>query len=123
MRGEIQVAGALGFFQLRLGLLDLAVDEAGGVDGGLLVLPLGLEPGGLLLEVGELFFQLLQSGPRSLVLLLLEGALLDLELKDLALELIDLGRHRIQFHPQARRRFVHQVHRLVRQEAVADVTV
>jgi hypothetical protein len=39
---EVQVVGALGLFQFELGLLDLAVDDADGVDGGLLVLPLRL---------------------------------------------------------------------------------
>ena len=43
LRGQVQIAAALGLFQFELGLLDLAVDDADGVDGGLFVLPLRLE--------------------------------------------------------------------------------
>ena len=47
LRRQVQVVAALGLFQFEFGLLDLAVDDADGVDGGLLVLPLGLELLGL----------------------------------------------------------------------------
>ena len=123
LRGEVQIVAALGLFQLELGLLDLAVDDADGVDGGLLVLPLGLELFGLLLEVGQVLLQLLQPLAGAFVLLLLERALLDLQLLDLPLQLVNLGRHGVQLHAQARGGFVNQVNRLVRQETVGDVAM
>ena len=38
-------------------------------------------------------------------------------------DLVELGRHRVDLHAQLRRRLVHQVDRLVGQEAVGDVAV
>ncbi len=49
--------------------------------------------------------------------------MLDFQLHDLAVQLVDLGGHRVEFHAQPRRRFVHQVHGLVGEEAVGDITV
>ena len=48
---------------------------------------------------------------------------LDLQLHDAALDLVDLLRHRVDLHPDARRRLVDEVDRLVGQEAVGDVAV
>ena len=52
-----------------------------------------------------------------------EGRRFDLHPRQLAGRLVDLGGHRVHFHPQAARRFVDQVDRLVGQEAVVDVAV
>ena len=64
-----------------------------------------------------------RRAPAGVVLLLLERLLLDLELHDAALDLVDLGRHRVDLDAQPRRRLVDQVDRLVGQEAVGDVAV
>ena len=56
-------------------------------------------------------------------MLLLERAALDLELDDAAVELVDLLGLRFRLHAEPRRRLVHQVDRLVGEEAVGDVTV
>ena len=58
-----------------------------------------------------------------LVLLLFERRQLDLELHDLALDLVDLLRQRIDRDAQPRRGLVDQVDRLVGQEPVRDVTM
>ena len=123
LRGEVEVAGALGFLQLGLRFLNLRGDDAGGVDGGLLVLPLGLELGGLFLEVGELLLDFLEAILGGVVLLLLHRVLLDFELEDLSFELIDLGRHGIEFHAQARGGFIHEIDGFVGQEAIRDVAM
>ena len=60
---------------------------------------------------------------RGLVLLLLERLALDLELDQLALDLVDLGRERVDLDAQARGGLVDEVDRLVGQEAVRDVAV
>ena len=57
------------------------------------------------------------------VLLLHEGLLLDLHLRELAVNGVYVGRHAVQFHAQAARRLVHKVDGLVRQETVGDVAV
>ena len=69
------------------------------------------------------FSSFLSRSRERLVLLLLQRALLDFQLLNLPLELVNLGRHGVQLHAQARGRFVHQVNRLVRQEPVGDVAV
>ena len=48
---------------------------------------------------------------------------LDLELHDVPVDLVDLGRLGVDLHPDPRRRLVDQVDRLVGQEAVGDVAV
>ena len=60
---------------------------------------------------------------RGLVGLLLQRLALDLHLHDAAIELVELFGLRIDLHPQARGRLVHEVDRLVGQEAVGDVAV
>ncbi len=49
--------------------------------------------------------------------------MLDFQLQDLAFQLVDFGRHGVQFHAQARGGFVDQIDRLVRQETVGDVAM
>ncbi len=111
------------FSMLFLGLFKLAVENGDGVDGGLFVLPLGLELGGLLLEIGQVLFDFFQPLARGFVLFLAQSRLLDFELHDLALELVDFRGHGIQFHAQARSRFVHQVNGFIGQKTVGDIAV
>ena len=77
----------------------------------------------LLLGVGELLLESGKPRARRRVFLLAQRLALDLELHDAALELVELRRHRIDLHPQLRRRFVDEVDRLVRQETIGDVAV
>ena len=121
LRREVQIVPALGLFELGLRLLQLTVDNADSVDRGFFILPLRLELIRPLLEVGQVFFQPLEPFARGLILFLLQRALLDFQLLNLTLQLIDLGRHRIQLHPQSRGCLIDQVNGLVRQETVGDV--
>jgi hypothetical protein len=123
LRGEIEVAGALGGFLLLAGLLQLAVENGNGVDGGFFVLPAPLSWVDLFLEIGQVALDVFEALARGVVLLLAQGGLLDFQLHDLAFQLVNLRRHGIQFHAQARGGFVHQIHRLVRQKAVGDVAM
>ena len=59
----------------------------------------------------------------GVVLLLLQRLELDLELLDAALDLVDLGGHRVDLDAQPRGGLVDQVDRLVGQEAVGDVAL
>src|SRR5438270_528568 len=74
-----------------------------------------------LLEIGKLLLQRLQAALRTGVALLLECFLLDLEPDDFPVHRIEFFRLGIDLHFQTRRRLVHQVDRLVGQEAVGDV--
>ena len=74
-------------------------------------------------RLGQLGVDLGEPLARDGVLLARHGDALDLELHDAALDLVDLLRHRVDLHPDARGRLVDEVDRLVGQEAVADVAV
>ena len=52
-----------------------------------------------------------------------ERLLLDLQLRELAVDDVDLGGHRVDLDAQAARGLVDEVDRLVGQEAVGDVAV
>ena len=79
--------------------------------------------GGLLLEVGELALEPRQPVARRLVGLLLQRLALDLQLDDAAVELVERLRLGIDLHAEPRGGLVHEVDRLVGQEAVGDVAV
>ena len=76
-------------------------------------MPLGLEPRDLLLELGQLLFDNGAALLRGLILLLGQRTPLDLELEGPAIELVDLGRHRVDLDAQPRGRLVHEIDRLV----------
>ena len=121
LRGLVQVALALGLLDLPLRPLELLLERADPGDRLLLVLPArpqGVDP---LLEPGHLAGDLLEALARGGVLLLRQRGALDLQLHRAALQLVDLGRHRVDLDAQLRRRLVDQVDRLVGQEAVRDV--
>ena len=69
------------------------------------------------------FSSAVEARLRCVVGLLAQGLALDLELDAPALELVELDGHRIDLHPEARRRLVDEVDRLVGQEALGDVAV
>ena len=104
-------------------LVELLLELGGGAELLLLRLPARGERGRLLLEVGELLLQPLQPVLRRLVGLLLQRLALDLELDDAPVELVERLGLGIDLHAQPRRGLVHQVDRLVGQEAVGDVAV
>ena len=107
--------GARGF-ELLLRLADLP-------DRGLFVLPVSAELRGFLLQLGEFLLDLRAALARGGVLLARERLALDLQLHPPALGLVELHRQAVHLHPQARGRLVHQVNRLVGQEAVGDVAL
>ncbi len=74
-------------------------------------------------QVGQLALDRLAARAAGLVLLLLQRLLLDLELLDAALDLVDLGGHRVDLDAQPRGRLVDQVDGLVGEEAVGDVAL
>ncbi len=107
---------AAGFLQSRLGFVDR-------VDRPLLVLPAGVHLVEALVQLGELGLERLEPRLGGVVGLLLHRLALDLELLDAPLDLVDLGRHRVDLDLQPRGRLVDQVDRLVGQEAVGDVAL
>ena len=123
LRGPPQVSGAgrpLGFDPQ---LVHPLLEGLQPLDRLLLGLPAGLHARRLLPELTQLRFDRLPAFHRRALLLLLQGALLDLELGDPALHLVDLLGHRVDLDPQATTGLVHEVDGLVRQESPADVAI
>ena len=112
-RRALQVGVALGALGLAVGLLEAGHCFLDRLDRPLLVLPAGLHLAGALAQLGELGLDRLAAGNRRLVLLLLQRLALDLELLDTALDLVDLGGHRVDLDLQPGGRLVDQVDRLV----------
>ena len=79
-------------------------------------LPLPAQVLKLLFDLADLGLNLGQPFERMLFLFMAEHSLGKLELKQPALEDVDLGRHRLKLHRQPAGRLVDQVDRLVRQE-------
>ena len=98
--GPVEVAPPLGVGHALPRRLDLLLDLPDLGDGGLLRLPLGLEPRPLLRQVGELGVDPGQPLLRDLVGLPGHGDALDLELHGPPLDLVDRNRHRIDFNPE-----------------------
>ncbi len=121
--GALVVRLALGLLDLDLERLQLRLRGADGLDGRLLGLPALLHGAGFLADLAELLLERLEAGLRGVVGLLAERLALDLEQDPASLELVELDRHRVDLHPEARCRLVHEVDRLVGQESLGDVAV
>ena len=95
------VAAPLRLFDLQAQRLELFLLRPRTLDGGLLLLPLRRQARALLLEVRELALEPLEPLLRRRVGLLAQRLALDLELHDAPLDLVELGRHRVDLHAQA----------------------
>jgi len=120
-RHEVTLARAT--VLVHLGLVDLGLYLANAVDGVFLVGPLGAQLVELLLLLGDLSAQLLETLLGELVVFLHERLLLDLHLREHAIEQVDLLGARVDLHAQAASCLVYQVDGLVGQESVRDVAV
>ena len=94
-----------------------------GADDVLLVLPGRLHAGELLVDLRHLGTQRFEALHARGVALLGERHLLDLELRELAVDGVDLDRHRVDLDTQPARRLIDEVDGLVGKEAVGDVAV
>jgi hypothetical protein len=120
---SVEVVGALGLLHVAAHLLQFRAQLLDPPDRVPLRLPLGTHRIGLGAQVGELLAQLVEPGNRCRVVLLLERRLLDLQPHDLAGDLVELRRHRVDLGAQPRARLVDEVDRLVREEAVGQVAM
>src|SRR5712691_7412713 len=123
LRRFLEIAAARRQLGLRTQLLELGLLRLDLLDRVLLRLPLCLHRVRFLAQPRQLLLDLVAPLLGRLVLLLFERRQLDLELHDLALDLVDLLRQRIDRDAQPRGGLVDQVDRLVRQEPVRDVPV
>ncbi len=117
------VAPALRLLQLEARALELLLELLRARELLLFRLPSGGQLGGLLLELAQLLLEPLQPLARRWILLLLQRLALDLQLDDAPVQLVELLGLGVDLHAQPGGRLVHQVDRLVRQEAIGDVAV
>ena len=119
----VEVVFSLCTFDLSADLFDFLTQLLYFGDGGLFVVPLRLHRVEFLSELRQFLGDCFQTFLGQLILLFLEGSLCNFLLDDLAVELIQLGRHRIHLGTDHRARFIDQVDCLIRQETVGDITV
>ena len=119
----LEVGLALGALELAVGLLEALLDGRDLVDLVLLGLPLGLHGRAALAQVAELALDRLAALDARVVGLVGQRGELDLELQDAAIDLVDLGRQRVDLDAQLGGGLVDEVDGLVGQEAVGDVAV
>ena len=131
-RGKVAVSETGSFFQLPFGQcgIDLAFY---GVDllfqlffrtnGVLLVLPLRLHAAEGLFQLGEFFAERFEPRRRKIVAFLRKRLFFHFELGDLPVHRVHLGGHGIDLRTDHRRRFVHEVDRLIGKKTVGDIAV
>ena len=127
--GDAAVADLGGLLEVGLPLevgaqpLELLLEGLDPTDGLLLVRPAGEHGVALLREVGQLGVERLEPIDAGGVGLLGQRDPLDLELPDPPLDDVDLGGQRVDLDPQLRGRLVHEVDRLVGEEAAGEVAI
>ena len=121
--GLVEVIFPLGALQLGVGGVQFFAELLHLADGVLFVLPLGLLGVKLLPHLGQFLLDLGQMLLRELVVLLLEGGLLDLVLDDLPLDDVQLRGHGVDLRPDHGAGLVYEVDGLIGKEAVSDIPV
>ena len=119
----LQVTAALRLFEFDPRLVEIFLDPRFGVDLVALVLPARGQFARLLFEFGQFLAQVFEPVLRGGVGFLLQRLLLDSQLDDAAVEILDFLGLAFHFHADAAGGLVHQVDRLVGQEAVLDIAV
>src|SRR5262245_32809091 len=94
------VTRTLRAFAFLTELLELLLLRAHALNRVLLLLPLRGEPRLLFLEIRELLLELGEPIDRRAIGLLAQRLALDLELHDAPLDLVELGRHRVDLHAE-----------------------
>src|SRR3989338_8644522 len=122
LRHPLQIAVPLRDLHLPAQVVHLLAELVQGLELYLLRVPAGAKLVILLLKALKLLVYLLQARVHPLLMLFGERLPLHLQTGDLLAHAAYLGRQTFRFQAPRRGRFVDQIHRLVRQEAVGDVT-
>ncbi len=122
-RGLFVLIVALGLFDLGVQVVNVRLEGLDLLDAVLLGLPAGLLLVEAVLELGELLRELFEPVARELVVLFLEGHLLDLHLHDAAAQVVELRRHGVDLRADHGAGLVDEVDGLVRQETIGDIAV
>src|SRR5205085_12430710 len=112
---------SFGLLGIVTNFLELSLQLADPRDDLFLLVPARSQRGSFFGQLGKLLLDARQPLLRGLVGLLAQRLALDLELPDLALELVELSRQRVDLGAQSRGRLVDQVNGLVGKEPIRDV--
>ena len=119
----VQVIGAFGLFNLRIGLLDLLAQVVDLGDGFLLGFPAGLHGIEGVTALSQFLLHFMQVLLGELVVVLLQGGFLDFQLHDPAAHIIQLCGQGIDLRADHGAGFIHKVNGLVGEETVRDIPV
>ncbi len=120
--GIFQLVFTFSLLHFQAGLLNFFLGALQAGDGLFFGLPAGVQLAGMLLQIGQLFFDALQALFGGLILFFLEGLTLDFKLHDLAVHLVQSLRFGVDLGPQAGGGLVDQIDGFVRQMPVGDIT-
>ena len=123
LSGAFVLSVALGNLRLASGFVQPVFDFGNVLQVLFLLPPLGVQRTRLLFQIGELFFYIRKTGFGIIVGFLFQCFLFYFQLQNLPVKRIQFFRLGIDSHTQRRRRFVHQVNRLIRHITVGNVTV
>ena len=123
LAGFLQIAAALCLFEFDTRLVEVFLDPGFGMDLVAFVLPTCRQFARLLFEFGQFLAQIFETVLRSVVGFLLQRLLFDPQLDDPAVEPLDFFGLAFDLHADAAGSLIHQVDRLVGQEAVLDIAV
>ena len=123
LRGLFVFAVFFGELNVAVQLFDLLAQLLHLPDGLFLVFPLRLHGLKGLAVLGQLLLKLRKARFRELIVLVFERGLFDLHLDDLAVDDVELGRHRVHLGADHRAGLVDEVDGLIGEEAVGDVPV
>ncbi len=110
----------LGF---QFGMLDLLLLPADGLDHFLFDLPMSPQRRPLLMKVGQFLLEIRQPRLRVAVFFPLDGLPFNFELLGPSFDAVEFLRHGVDFDPELRRGFIHEINGLVGKKSVGDVTI
>ena len=119
----VELAFALQFHNVGAHALDFLFHMRAALNLGFFGFPDGFKIGILTLQRLDFVFNQRQAFFRGFIFFALDRFALDLQLNQAAVEFIHHLRLGIDFHLHARRGFVDQINRLVRQKTVGDITM
>ena len=123
LRGLFVFAVFFGELNVAVQLFDFLAQLLHLPDGLFLVFPLRLHGLKGLAVLGQLFLELCKARFRELIVLVFERGLFDLHLDDLAVDDVELGRHRVHLGADHCAGLVDEVDGLIGEEAVGDIAV
>ena len=123
LRGLFEIVTLFGRFNIAVDLLDAFAQLLHAADCVLLIFPLGLHGAERFALFGQFLLQFRQPRLGKFIVLVFERCFLNLHLDDLAVDDVQLGRHRVHFRADHGAGLVNEVNGLVRQETVGDIAV